>query len=105
MPTSPRTQPRRDGATTAAAGSGNVLLTRAGNDFGSVAATGTVVSVTDQNAIALGPINATTLNVNTSAGNGAVTQIASANVAGAATIDAGNGSVNLGLANSFGRSA
>src|SRR5204863_85189 len=90
------------GATTAAAGSGNVLLTRAGNDFGSVGATGTVVSIADQNALALGAITATTLNVSTSAGNGAVTQNAPVTIAGVATIDAGNGNVSLGLANGFG---
>ena len=59
------------GATTANAGTGAVTLTNAGNNFGSVAAIGGAVSVTDVNALTLGAISATSLTVNTAAGNGA----------------------------------
>ena len=45
------------GTTTVTSGSG-IILAEAGNDFGIVNATGTVVSVTDRSAIVLGDINA-----------------------------------------------
>ncbi len=83
------------GATTASAGTGPVTLTSAGNDFGSFGASGGAVSVRDANAIALGPITATALTVDTAAGNGAVTQTGAAVVSGATTITAGSGSVAL----------
>jgi filamentous hemagglutinin family protein len=83
------------GATAVNAGTGAVALTNAGNNFGNVAVTGGAVSVTDINALALGAINAASLSVNTSAGNGAVTQTGPAVVSGATTVNAGTGSVAL----------
>jgi hypothetical protein len=82
-------------ATTVNAGSGGVTLANAGNNFGSVGATGGAVSITDINALALDAINATSLTVNTSAGNGAITQNAAAIVSGVSNINAGTGAVTL----------
>ncbi|HWK83359.1 MAG TPA: filamentous hemagglutinin N-terminal domain-containing protein, partial [Caldimonas sp.] len=86
------------GATTVNAGSGAVTLANAGNNFGSVAATGGAMTITDINALALGAINATSLTVNTNAGNGAVTQSAPAIVTGVTNVNAGTGAVTLGNA-------
>ncbi|MDP5031777.1 hypothetical protein, partial [Paraglaciecola sp.] len=51
------------GSTTVNAGSNAVTLTQAGNDFNSVAATGSDVSITDINGVVLGSTNALNLNV------------------------------------------
>jgi hypothetical protein len=83
------------GPTTVNAGSGAVTLTHPGNNFVSVAATGGAVSVTDLDALTLGAINATTLTVNTAAGNGAVTQSGAAVVSLASNVNAGSGTVTL----------
>ena len=83
------------GATTANAGSGAVTLTNPGNNFGSVAAVGGAVSVTDVSGLTLGAITATSLTVNTAAGNGAVTQSGAAVVSGASTVNAGSGAITL----------
>src|ERR1019366_1831341 len=91
------------GATTVNAGGGAVTLTGAGNNFGSVGATGGAGSIANSNALALGAINATSLTVDTSAGNGAVTQTAAAIISGASNINAGTGAVTLANAgNDFG---
>ncbi len=86
------------GATTVNAGTGAVTLANAGNNFGSVAAIGGAVSITDINAVSLGAINATTLTVDASAGNGAVTQTGAAVVTGASNVNAGTGAITLGNA-------
>ena len=83
------------GPTTANAGSGAVTLNNAGNNFGSVAAIGGAVSVTDVNALTLGAISATSLTVNTAAGNGAVTQSGAVVVSGASNVNAGSGAITL----------
>ena len=86
------------GPTTVTAGSGAVTLTNPGNNFASVSATGGAVSIKDINAVALGAINASSLTVDTSAGNGAVTQTAAVIVANPSVINAGAGAVTLGNA-------
>ena len=83
------------GATTANAGSGAVALSNAGNNFGSVAAVGGAVAVTDVNALTLGAISASSLTVDTAAGNGAVTQSGAVVVSGAGSVNAGTGPVTL----------
>jgi filamentous hemagglutinin family protein len=91
------------GTATFTAGNGSISLTQAGNNFGTVAATGGAVSITDVNALVLGAISASSLSVDTSAGNGAVTQSAAATVSGATTVNAGTGAVTLTQsANDFG---
>ena len=72
-----------------------VTLSNAANNFGSVAAIGGAVSVTDANGLTLGAITATSLTVNTAAGNGAVTQSGAAVVSGASNVNAGSGAVTL----------
>ena len=80
------------GATTVNAGTGNVTLAQGTNDLNSIAVTGGAVSVTDQSALVLGAISATSLTVNT---NGEVTQTAAATVTGTTTVNAGTGNVTL----------
>ena len=88
------------GATTVAAGTGNVTLAQAGNNFNSVAATGGAVSITDTNALVLGAIDASTLTVNA---GGALTQSAAAIVRGVTSLNAAANSVILNqAANDFG---
>ena len=71
---------------------GSVTLTAATNDFGTVAATSAVnVSLTDANAIALGSVNATSLNVTA---GGAITQSGPI-TAGAASFSAGANPITL----------
>jgi len=82
-------------ATTLDAGGNAITLTNASNNFSSIGATGGVVQITDINALALNAISATSLTVNTSAGNGAITQTAPAVVSGVTVIDAGSGNVTL----------
>src|SRR5204863_4765389 len=81
------------GTTTITAGTGAVSLTNAGNDFANIGISGGAVSVTDGNALTLNAINASSLTVNTSAGNGDVTQTAPAIVSGATAVNAGSGAV------------
>ena len=83
------------GTTIAAAGTGNISLALAGNDFATFAGSGTAITLRDDNGLVLGPINATTLTLDSSAGNGAVTQSGAAVVTGATTITAGSGAVTL----------
>jgi len=91
------------GTTTITAGTGAVTLTNAGNDFASIGVSGGAVAVTDSNALALNAINASSLTVDTSAGNGNVTQNAAAIVSGATAVNAGSGAVTLNIAgNNFG---
>ena len=91
------------GTTTITAGTGAVVLTHAGNDFANIGITGGAVSVTDSNALALNSISASSLTVNTSAGNGSVTQNAAATVTGATAVNAGSGAVTLSnIGNNFG---
>ena len=72
---------------------GSVTLTAATNDFGTVAATSAVnVSLTDANAIALGSVNATSLNVTA---GGAITQSGAATVSGASSFAAGANPITL----------
>ena len=80
-----------------------MALTNAGNDFANVGLSGGAVSVTDSNALVLNAINASSLAVDTSAGNGNVTQTAAASVTGATAVNAGSGAVILNIAgNNFG---
>ena len=79
------------GTTSANAGTNAITLTNAGNNFANVGATGGAVSITDSNALALDAINATSLTLNTAAGNGNITQNAAAIVSGATTANAGSG--------------
>lgn len=65
----------------------DVILNEANNDFGTVAATAATVTLNDINALSLGPIAATNLNVTT---NGAITQKATIAVAGTTTLNAGS---------------
>ena len=83
-------------------GGGAVTLADPGNNFGSFGATAGAVSVSAGNAIVLNAISAPSLVVDTSAGNGAVTQAAALNVTGATTINAGSGAITLGAANTLG---
>ncbi|MBX3604130.1 MAG: filamentous hemagglutinin N-terminal domain-containing protein [Piscinibacter sp.] len=82
------------GTTSVNAGSGNVSLAQAGNDFGgSVSVTGGAVSLRDSNALTLGALQTGSLDVATV--NGAVTQTAAADVSGSTLIDAGTAAVTL----------
>ena len=91
------------GTTTIAAGANAVALANAGNDFGAIGATGSAVTIFDANSIVLNAVNASSLTVNTSVGNGAVTQSAPLLVTGATAINAGTGPVTLANpANNFG---
>ena len=49
----------------------------------------------DGNGLALGPVATTSLTIDTSVGNGAVTQTGASVVSGTTTINAGNGAVAL----------
>jgi hypothetical protein len=77
------------GATTVNAGANAITLGNAGNNFASIGASGGAVTITDSNALALDAINATSLTLNTAAGNGNITQNAAAIVSGATTANAG----------------
>ena len=81
------------GATTINAGSGAITLGAAANTLGSFGATGGAVSLTEQRRrLALDDINAASLTLNTTAGNGNITQTAcDATVTGATTVNAGPG--------------
>jgi hypothetical protein len=68
-------------------GGANVVLDEANNNFGTVAATATTVTINDINGLVLGPITATDLNVTT---GGAITQKAALSITGTATFDAGS---------------
>jgi len=93
---------------------GNINLSNPGNDFnGTVNAAGTDISLADANALTLGSVVAsgnlslqssgnldmgtTTVGgaLNANSGNGDITQTGSLNVAGLATLQAGNGAVVL----------
>ena len=86
---------------TLAAGSGNVSLANAGNNFGTVAVTsGNNVSLTDLNAIILGASNvAGTLDV---IAGGAITQSGALAVTGTSSFSAGANAITLNGANDFG---
>ncbi|MES9240264.1 hypothetical protein ABEQ93_12220, partial [Cutibacterium acnes] len=82
------------GATSVDAGTNNVTLANAGNDFNTVAITAGVASVTDKNAVALDNIKAASLTLKA---GGAVTQVAdkALEVTGATTVDAEANNVTL----------
>ena len=82
------------GSTTINAGSNPVTLTNAANDFNSIGVTGTVVSITDANALQLAATSANSLTVNA---GGAVTQSAALIISGTTTVNAG-GNVTLDTA-------
>jgi filamentous hemagglutinin family protein len=76
----------------------DITLTEA-NTFGTVAATGAAVKITDANALDLGAISAASLDV---LAGGAVTQSGGAVVSGATTVGAGTAAVTLdSAANDF----
>lgn len=80
------------GATSFGAGTFNVTLAQAGNNFSSIGGTGGAVAITDSNAVVLDAINANGLTVN-AAGN--VTQTAALVISGTTTVNAGAGNVTL----------
>ena len=83
------------------AGTGDITLTNAGNDFtGPVTLTGGAVKLADKSALELGAVTATSLALNA---GGALTQSAALSVAGTTTADAGANAVTLtNPANDFG---
>jgi hypothetical protein len=88
------------------AGSGDIALDNAGNDFGTVTVTSANdVSLTDANAIVLGGIEATDNGSDTGDLSIVATGISATglvNVEGATTLTAGTGDVALGGGNDFG---
>jgi filamentous hemagglutinin family protein len=90
-----------NGATAVNAGSADITLANAGDDFGSFGATTTgAVTVKDTNAIGLDGINASTLTINA---GGAVTQSSGViAVNGTSSVTTSAGVINLGAANTFG---
>jgi len=109
-----------NGALDVQAGSGDITLTNAGNDFGgAVSLSGATVQINDKNALTLGTLNTGALTA-TSHGNlqfqgggsassidvrsndGAVTQTGALSVMGKLSVDAGTGSIALNnTSNSF----
>ena len=83
------------GATAINAGTGSVTVANAGNNFGSIGVIGGAVSIRDGNALALDAISATTLTIDTSAGNGALSQNAAAIVTGSTVVTTGSGAIAL----------
>ncbi|WP_164886936.1 beta strand repeat-containing protein, partial [Piscinibacter defluvii] len=92
------------GASSIDAGTGNVTLANAGNNFtGALAVSGAAVSLRDANALRMGAVSADSLVLSS---GGAITQGAAATVGGTTTIDAGNHAVTLDqTGNDFGRVA
>ena len=101
------------GASTIDAGTGNITLADAGNDFaGTVSLGGAAVSIHDRNALTLGTLDVDTLSATSvgalglgsgriagalvaRSGGGAITQAGALSVGGASTIDAGIGAITL----------
>jgi filamentous hemagglutinin family protein len=81
-------------ATSVDAGTNNVTLANAGNDFGSIGVIASAVSIADKNAIALDATKATSLTVKA---GGAISQVAdkALEVTGATSVDAGTNAVTL----------
>ncbi|WP_245150663.1 autotransporter outer membrane beta-barrel domain-containing protein [Pollutimonas harenae] len=109
------------GASTINAGSGDIALHNAGNEFGgTVTLTGGAVAITDKSSLNLGTVSAGSLSavshgslnlgqgtvtgdLSASSNGGAISQSGALSVGGASTIDAGVGSIALDNAsNEFG---
>ena len=73
-------------------GASAVTLNQPGNNFGVITASGGAITVADANALTLGPINASTLTLNTA---GAVTQTSPLLTSAQTTINAGTGNITL----------
>ena len=85
------------GLTTVSASTSPVNLNQPGNNFSSIAVTGGGVQLRDANGFALGNVVANTLDVNSSSGGGAITQLPGTSIATAfgSTFNTNGGAVTL----------